>query len=56
MGRKIDREVRNQWETELIARFVINGKEIDREVRNQWEGKLIARFVINGEQNRSRGS
>ena len=26
-GKKIDREVRNQWETKLIARFVINGKQ-----------------------------
>jgi hypothetical protein len=26
-GNRIDREVRNQWETELIARFVINGKQ-----------------------------
>jgi hypothetical protein len=52
MGNKIDREVRNQWETELIVRFVM-GNIIDREVRNQWERELIARFVTNGKQKRA---
>jgi hypothetical protein len=45
MNHKIEREVRNQRETELIARFVINGKE-NCEVRYQWERKLIARFTL----------
>ena len=33
MGNRIDREVRNQWETELIARFVMVAKLRQIQVR-----------------------
>jgi ABC-type bacteriocin/lantibiotic exporter with double-glycine peptidase domain len=38
MNHKIDCEVCNQWETELIARFVL--------LRNQWVTKLIVRRIV----------